>query len=134
LGEFACGFVSELGTCPEHGNFLRKIGEEALEKVLMFCRAEQPVEYLSALSQAAGDSWNGPSGERSRLVWIYNPGQLQLSELLFSPQGFIAFDEIVISDTHILIPIYYSVKEGIVSGCRACGQFFRPELNERSDS
>lgn len=107
--------------------------EEALEKVLIFRRAEQPVEYLSALSKAAGDRWNGPSGQRSRLVWIYNPERLQLSELLLSPHGFIAFDEIVVSDTHILIPIYYSVKEGIVSGCRACGKFFRPELNERGD-
>jgi hypothetical protein len=53
--EFAYGFVSELGSCKDHGDYLRQMGEEAMEKVLAFCQGEQPTEYLKALSEAAGN-------------------------------------------------------------------------------
>jgi hypothetical protein len=120
--EFAYGLVSELGSCKDHGDYPRQIGEEAFEKVLAFCQSEQPTEYLKALSEAVGERWNGPVGQNSRSVWIYNPERLPPSELLLTPEGVLMFDEIVTSGTHILIPISYSVKEGIISGCRACAQ------------
>ena len=123
--ELAYGFVSELGSCKDHGDYLRKIREEAFEKVLTFCRTEQPIEYLEALSQAYGERWIAQPGRSSRLVWIYNPARLALSEVLVTPEGFIAFDEVVTSDIHILIPVCYSVKEAIVTGCKACAKLTR---------
>jgi hypothetical protein len=120
--EFAYGIALELGSCPDRGDFLRKISEDGLEKVLTFCREEKPIDYLGALSEAAGNRWNGPTGTTSHLVWIYNPKHLPLSELLFTPEDIrIAFDQIVVSGHHILIPIYCSVTEDIVSGCKGCG-------------
>jgi hypothetical protein len=131
--EFAYGIASELGSCPDHGDFLRKISEEGLEKVLTFCREEKPIDYLAALSEAASNRWNGPTGTTSHLVWIYNPKHLALSALLFAPEDIrITFDEIVVSGHHILIPIYYSVTEHIVSGCKACGNKFSL-LNQESE-
>jgi len=117
-----------------HGDHLRQVSEESLEKVLAFCQGEQPTEYLKALSEAAGNRWNGPTGQISRPVWVYNPERLPLAELFFTPEGFITFDEIVTSGTHILIPIYYSVKEGIVSGCGACAKQTTPsKLEDRTE-
>jgi len=131
--EFAYGFVSELGTCKDHGDYLRKINEKAFEKILVFCRAEQPIQYLEALSQAYGDRWIAQAGRSSRLISIYNPECLPLSEILITSNGFLTFDEIVTSGTHILIPIYYSVKEGIVSGCRACAKQTSSEPEKQTE-
>jgi len=126
--EFAYGLVSELGTCDLHGDYLRKIGEDALKKVFEFCRTAQPIGYLEALSEASGPNSLLSAGQRSRLVWIYNPEQLALSDILLTPIGSIAFDEIRCADIYILLPFYYSQKEGIVSRCEACAR-----LNKSSD-
>jgi hypothetical protein len=124
--QFAFGFVSELGSCGKHGDYLRKIGEGALKKVFDFCQTTQPIGYLEALSEASGQNSLLSPGQRSRLVWIYNPEQLALSDILVNPNGSIAFDEIRCADIDILIPLYYSEKEGIISGCKACAKRNRP--------
>jgi hypothetical protein len=123
---FAFGFVSELGSCGKHGDYLRKIGKDALEKVFDFCQTTQPIGYLEALSEASGQNSLLSAGQRSRLVWIYNPEQLELSDILVSPNGSIAFDEIRCADIDILIPLYYSKKESIISGCKACAELNKP--------
>jgi hypothetical protein len=128
--EFTWGFFSELGSCQEHGDYLRQISEEALDKVLAFCRTSQPIEYLEALSQAYGNSWIGQPTQKSKLVWIYNPDHLALSEVLVAPGDSLAFDEILAFDAAILIPHYYSVRDGVVAGCKACSKVpvdFKPK-------
>jgi len=120
--EFAWGFFAELGSCEEHGDYLRQISEEALDKVLAFCRTVQPVEYLEALSQAYGNSWIAQPSQRSKLVWIYNPDGLALSDILVTPGGTLAFDEIFAFDVPILIPHFYSVRDGIVARCKSCSK------------
>ena len=124
--QFALGFVSELGSCGNHGDYLRKIDKDALKKVLDFCQTTQPVGYWEALSQAYAQNSLLSPGQRSRLVWIYNPEQLELSNILVNPNGSIAFDEILCADVDILIPLYYSEKEGIISGCKACAKVKKP--------
>lgn len=132
--EFAWGFFSELGSCQEHGDYLRQISEEALDRVLAFCRTGQPIEYLEALSQAYGNSWIAQPSQRSKLVWIYNPDRFALSDILVTPGGNLAFDEIFAFDAAILIPHYYSVRDGIVAGCKACSKVsveFEPKEHTR---
>jgi hypothetical protein len=118
--QFAFGFVSELGSCAKHGDYLRKIGEDALKKVFDFCQTAQPIEYLEALSEAFGNSSLSSPGQHSQLVWIYNPERRALSDILLSTNGSLGFDQIRSAGIDILIPHYYSEKEDIISGCRAC--------------
>ena len=54
-----------------------------------------------------------------RPVWVYNPENLPLSEILAYGMS-IAFDEIIVEGASILIPHYYSIKEAIISSCGLC--------------
>lgn len=120
--EFAWGFFAELGSCQDHGDYLRQIDEQALDNVLAFCQTSQPIEYIEALSQAYGGRWIAQPSQSSKRVFIYNPDHLALSDVLVAPNGTLAFDEIVAFGVSILIPFYYSVRDGIVAGCKACSR------------
>ena len=117
--DFMYGMVAEMGNCPTHGSFLRKLNEEGLEKVLGYCRSVKPMMYSEALAEAYGPAWAGTPDMWTRLVWVYNPEQRPLSEILVFDIS-LAFDEIIVEETSILIPYYYSIKEGIISGCGSC--------------
>jgi hypothetical protein len=120
--EFALGFVSELGTCRDHGDYLRKIGQHSLTKVLQFSQTMQPVPYWETLWKASGQNHPVSASQQSLPVRIYNPDQVPLSDILFAPNGSIAFDHIRSGDLDILIPFYYSERDGIVAGCQACAK------------
>jgi len=117
--DFMYGMVAEMGNCPTHGSFLRKLNEEGLEKVLRYCRSVKPMMYSEALAEAYGPAWAGTPEMWTRLVWVYNPEQRPLSEILVIDIS-LAFDEIIVEGTSILIPYYYSIREGIISGCGSC--------------
>lgn len=123
--DFAYGIVSEMGKCSTHGSYLRKLNEESLEKVLTYCRSEKPMMYSQALAEAYGPAWAGTTDQWTRLVWVYNPEQRPLSEILVLGVA-MAFDEVVVEGTSILIPFYYSIKEGIISGCGSCPKLEQP--------
>jgi hypothetical protein len=110
----------------KHGDYLRKIDEDALKKVLDFCQTTQPTGYLEALAETSGQNSLLSPGQRSRLVWIYNPEQLAVSDILINHNGSIAFDEIRCAGGDILIPLYYSEKDGIISGCKTCAKVKKP--------
>jgi hypothetical protein len=101
--EYAYGIASELGTCPSHGSYLRKFSEEGLEKVLSYCRGEQPLMYSEALAEAYGNAWVAPSDPWRRLVWIYNPERRALSDILVYG-SVLAIDEILVDGTSVLVP------------------------------
>lgn len=117
--DFMYGMVAEMGNCPTHGSLLRKLNEEGLEKVLRYCRSVKPMMYSEALAAAYGSAWAGTPEMWTRLVWVYNPEEHPLSEILVIDIS-LAFDEIIVEETSILIPYYYSIKEGIISGCGSC--------------
>jgi hypothetical protein len=117
--DFVYGMVAEMGNCPTHGSFLRKLNEEGLEKVLRYCRSAKPMMYSEALAEAYGPAWAGTPEMLTRLLWVYNPEQRPLPEILVIDIS-LAFDEIIVEGTPILIPYYYSIKEGIISGCGSC--------------
>jgi hypothetical protein len=118
-----------MGRCPTHGRFLRKLSEEGLEKVLVYCRRTQPMAYGEALAEAYGPAWAGGADMWKRPVWVYNPENLPLSEILAYGIS-IAFDEIIVEGASILIPYYYSVKEVIISSCGLCPRITWPTDSE----
>jgi hypothetical protein len=106
----------------------RKIAPDQLEKVISGCRTSEPINWVRA-THLAHDlpedeaAYKRQPGE----VCIYNPEKLPLRDILSQPATFddtvipaVAYDAIQSSGMTILIPYYYSVTEGIVSGCPKC--------------
>jgi hypothetical protein len=54
---------------------------------------------------AYGPAWAGTTDQWTRLVWVYNPEQRPLSEILVLGVA-MAFDEVVVEGTSILIPFH----------------------------
>jgi hypothetical protein len=119
--EFANGLIAELGSCHMHGDFLRKIDEAALDKVFAYCQKITPVTYYDVLHGAYGDAWIGKPENNSRMVFVYNPEAQPLSEVMLAGSA-MAFDEILSAGISILVPFFYSAKEGLVCGCPKCSK------------
>lgn len=127
---FSMGMFREFGVCPEHGDFARKIAPDQLEKVVTWCRTSQPVNWVRAHHIAYGQPEDETAYARQPgEVYIYNPNGLPLSEILTAPtpspfgEGMIrslAYDAIETEGMNILIPLLYTVTEGIVSDCPKC--------------
>jgi hypothetical protein len=129
--EFVHGFFAELGKCPKHGDYQRKISQESMEKVFAYCKTTRPQDIAQILNAAYGDQLTQEEqtwGQGSS-VWVYNPENLPLPEIMIAQtpvpdRGItgLAFDQVRCRgiDFDILIPFCYSQKDGIVSGCPAC--------------
>lgn len=127
---FSMGMFREFGVCPEHGDFARKIAPDQLEKLVKWCRTSQPINWVRAHHIAYGQPEEQAAYARQPgEVYIYNPQGLPLSEILTAPtpspigEGIVrslAYDAIETDGMSILIPLLYTVTEGIVSDCPGC--------------
>jgi hypothetical protein len=127
---FSMGMFREFGVCPEHGDYPRKIAPDKLETVISWCRASQPINWVRAHHIAFGQHEDEAAYLRQPgEVYIYNPQGLPLNKILTSPAQFaegtipvLAYDAIETAGMNILVPLYYSVTEGIVSDCPKCSK------------
>jgi len=121
---FTYGPFTEVGKCDKHGNYLRRIIDENIEKILNYCSTIEHSNFLEAIDEAqqnggfAKDNYE----RQKRLVKIYNPENLPLSEILVYSNGGLAFDDITIEDEYFLIPHYYSYKEKLITECPECSK------------
>jgi hypothetical protein len=129
--EFVHSFFAELGKCPKHGDYQRKISQESMEKLLAYCKITLPQDFAQILNAAYGDqlTQEGKTWGQGTSVWVYNPENRPLPEIMIAQTPMpgpgitgLTFDEVRCRgiDFNILIPFCYSRKDGIVSGCPAC--------------
>lgn len=137
---FSMGLFREFGVCQKHGDFARKISHDQLEKLVSWCRTSQPINWVRAHHIAYGQPEDESAYARQPgEVYIYNPKGLPLSEILTAPtpspfgEGIVrslAYDAIETEGMTILIPLLYTVTEGIVSGCPKCNKEAGRETEE----
>jgi hypothetical protein len=126
---FVYGNLAEFTACPEHGDFQRKIAPEQLEKLINWCRMAEPINAVRAIDLAYGKPGNDIEAYHRQPgdVRIYNPEHLPLQDILTHERLLgarralaLAYDAIQTAGMTIYIPYYYSIKEGIISGCPRC--------------
>ena len=113
--EFNLGNFGEMGECPEHRDFQRKISRAALQSLIDWCRATEPINWVRAMDLAYGGLGdNIEAYERQPAeVRIYNPENLSLPEILTHSQQsdngqavrFLAYDTVTTTGMTILSPI-----------------------------
>jgi hypothetical protein len=119
--EFALGFLFDTGYCAKHGDYQRRISQKSLEKLMSYCSTHPPEKYTEAVHSAYGIS--GPGGRffgMPEYVWVYNPEGCNLCEILVTELKSFSCDHIRCEGRDILVPHYYSAREGIVEGCPKC--------------
>jgi hypothetical protein len=136
--EFVMGAVSEMGKCPKHGDWQRKIDAPSLTKIVEYCRKAEPINWIKAIDIAYGRPGDNQSAydRQPGDVRIYNPDNLPLKDILVinDEQGVevLAFDQIKTAGLLVFLPYYYSIKEGLVSNCPKCGPIVIPTGNQQS--
>lgn len=121
---FNMGHFSEIANCKKHGKYIRDLTDESMEKIINTCKNQTKVNHLVAMNIAyEKEVWGKEQIEKSYDVYIYNPKNLELKDLLFRNGGFIAYDEIIIDDEIYLIPHKYSFMEELINSCPKCPSF-----------
>lgn len=102
-------------------NYQRTISKESLEKLLAYCPTHRPENYAEIFKAVFGaSSSSGKTFGMPEYVYVYNPEGRSPSEILLTKIGSLAYDAIRCEGRDILVPYYYSAKEGIVEGCPKC--------------
>jgi hypothetical protein len=114
---FTMGNFAEVGHCDHHGDFQRKISPQALETLIRWCSAAEPINWIKATNIA----YNLPDNEEAYRrqpgdVHIYNPESLPFSDILLMdgvvagrPVRSLAFDSISAAGITIWVPYHYTV-------------------------
>jgi hypothetical protein len=119
---FTYGAVGELGKCKKHGDYLKKITDKNIEKILTACNDADPINWVKALDIAYGRELDEERYKRQpHEVKIYNPGQLPLSDILLDVNKIgLWYEDIIINDYNYWIPRYYIQEEGLIEYCPEC--------------
>jgi hypothetical protein len=127
--EFSMGAFAELGRCEQHGDYQRKITPDKLRRVIDWCKSAEPINWIKATDIAYGKSGDNLEAYARQPgdVRIYNPENLPLTDILVMDRDYqgktikvLAYDQIQTAGMVIYIPYYYTVTEGIISGCPKC--------------
>lgn len=122
--EFCFGSFAEYGSCSKHGDYQRKIAPATLTQLIEWCKTATPINWIKATDLAYGKAGDDEEAYQRQPgdVRIYNPEDLPLPQILVSPDGSfgLTYDQIRTAGMTILIPYYYSDKEGVISGCPKC--------------
>ncbi|EKB21245.1 hypothetical protein HMPREF1170_02788 [Aeromonas veronii AMC35] len=125
---FVHGSIAEFGVCEKHGDFARKISSSNLKKIIRWCETQKPINGVKATYLAFGLPEDEEAYARQpNLVHIYNPENLALSDILKADKIFgdyivpsCSYDMIIADNMCIWLPYYYSIKEGLITGCPKC--------------
>lgn len=131
--QYSLGNFAEFGQCEEHGDYARIYTSEKLEKLITWCQAAEPINWIKATDLAYGkpgdniEAYERQPGD----VRIYNPEGLPLSDILVADKELtfegkeiitkvLSFDTIISCGLNIFIPYYYQITEDLVQGCAKC--------------
>ncbi|ACB27140.1 DUF6602 domain-containing protein [Methylobacterium radiotolerans] len=124
---FRYGVSAETAKCPDHGEYVRRLSEDAINKIYAYCRDADPIHWLKAIDLARGDkgdnieAYERQPGE----VVIYNPNQWPLDKILMSDAGGLIYDDLVLEGMNVWVPWVYDAKEHFFSGCPECAKLVR---------
>jgi hypothetical protein len=106
----------------------KRMSSEAVEKVYKYCKKATPINAVKAVHIA----YNFPNDEEAYVrqpgvVFIYNPEELELSQILIreidvdgNKLNSISYEMIEINGLFIWLPYYYILKENLMSFCPKC--------------
>lgn len=127
---FKLGAFAEIGRCELHGSFPRKISPESLVEIVKWCAQAGSTDVSVAWSAMVLDGADGLSQsqkDRAGELWIYNPENHPLKDILMVPKkmgdatiSVIGYDMIITDGKEIWLPYYYTVKEKLISDCPKC--------------
>ncbi len=131
---FGFGHMGEIGHCSKHGQYLRKISEKSVERILAECKHASKFNPRALLSEAHGDSdILGGRAQSGGLggICLYNPEGCPVPDILTKPQKLkmdgkevwteaLAYDPIFVDDQEYWIPLYYALKHDLIEGCPKC--------------
>ena len=125
--DFVFGAFAEVGTCPDHGDWQRKISAESLKTIVNYCRTTMPINWIKAIDLGYGQPGDNQAAydRQPGDVRIYNPENLPLADILVAEDPgtglrSLAFDQIQAGGMVIFLPWHYSLKEGLVASCPKC--------------
>jgi hypothetical protein len=129
---FTYGAVGELGKCNKHGDYLKRISSENIEKILLKSQNSIPINWIKAIDIAYGRELDEDRYKKQpHKVIIFNPDNLDLSDILINKnetmQG-LQYEDIIINDKNYWIPYYYIIKDDLIEYCPVC----RKEILEHS--
>ncbi|MBD1840240.1 hypothetical protein H6F78_22385 [Coleofasciculus sp. FACHB-64] len=120
---FTYGEVEEIGDCPKHGRYFRKISHEAINTIIEVCFKSKPTDLSTIfnIAMASDDTTSSEDVPQSNQVYIYNPENLSLKDILFLP-GFSSwqFYSLTIDGKQCIIPKYYSFRDKLIHECPKC--------------
>lgn len=116
---FGMSGVNEIGHCKKHGDYLRKISDESLEKIIDKCKDAPMYSWGDLLTHVFKDRDSKQNGEKN--IRLYNPENHPLDELLLHPENkSLLFDELIINSEKYWLPLYYSYSEKLINDCPEC--------------
>lgn len=122
---------AEYNECPEHGDYQRALEEDALEKIVTWCRNAQAFDQRLSFELASGNEVDEKSMRvpQDLGVRIYNPDGLPLKDVVVQPRTVngmtflsLAFDWLDVDGLSIWLPFVYSAKDRLIQRCPACAK------------
>lgn len=122
---FSFGPFAEVGQCKKHGQYLREISQEALKKIIDTCEDVEPINWIKAhdIAYGRGDDNKEVYERQPGDVYIYNPDNANLSDILIFPEEphALAYDSVEIEGKTYWIPYFYSIRDNLVKvECPKC--------------
>lgn len=120
---FTYGEVEEIGNCPEHGSYSRKISHEAINTIIEVCFKSKPTDLSTIFKIAIGSDGTTSSEDvpQSNQVYVYNPEDIPLKDILLLPKSIgLQFYSLTIDGKQCIIPKYYSFRDKLIYECPKC--------------
>lgn len=113
---FSHGSLAEIGTCQKHGQYLRTISKEAIQRILQVCSSTESINWIKATDIAYGKKGDDEEvyARQPGDVLIYNPDNEDFSKILVLENKSLGFDSIVIQGSTYWIPYVYSFRESLI--------------------
>jgi len=110
---------NEIRECEKHGDYLRKITDDNLEKIIKTCENSEKVSWASITSLVYKEKNEDDNNKKD--IKLYNPENHPLEDIMLHPENkSLLFDELVINGEKYWIPLYCSLSEDLISECPKC--------------
>lgn len=127
VGEYSLSFAyrefGEFAKCTQHGNYLKKISIDNIEKILENTKGSEQLNWIRAWDLASGKP--GTDYERYEKqpgdVIVYDPDGLGLENLLLNAKGSLTYEPVNIEGRQYWLPLYYVVAHKLIDPCPQCG-------------
>jgi hypothetical protein len=118
---FQHGVFAEMGNCPKHGKFLRRISAENLREIIKFCDGAESINWIKALDMARGQPGDNSEAylRQPGDVKIYNPDASLLQTCCF-PRKEILTTMTLSLGTLLSGFLTYSERDSLIDSCTEC--------------